>query len=55
MNDYSEQTSTWAYRVTLIQGLLADKKWAEAQAKLEQLQASLVSVVGWVEERAASN
>jgi hypothetical protein len=54
MNDYSEETAWWASKVAEIQSSLRGGRWAEAHAKIEEMQASMVKVAGWLDERHGS-
>lgn len=50
MTDYSEETASWHIKVAEIQAMLRQKNWPLAQRKIEELQASLVSVDEWLQD-----
>ena len=51
MIDYSLETALWHRRIDDIQQALRDKRYATALAKIADMQASLVRVDAWVQDK----
>ena len=51
MIDYSNETAVWDLKIRDIKDALRDRKYATALSRIAEMQASLISVDMWVQER----